>query len=84
MRETARAIDDYDGRFSIGPVYTGSAAVSPEEDAAYMDAVKRGDMETVERMKQEAVSRAMPSTKVVDGNGRPLKVYHGSRTGANI
>lgn len=58
--------------------------VTTAKDAAYMDAVRRGDTETAERMRQEAVSRAMPSTKVVDENDRPLKVYHGSRTGANI
>ena len=32
----------------------GGAEISPAEDAAYMDAVKRGDMETAQRMVREA------------------------------
>ena len=63
-------------RPSIGRLYTGSAA--------YMDAVRRGDTETAEKMKRDAVARAMPNTKVVGADGKPMKVYHGSRTGANI
>ena len=58
--------------------------VTPEEDAAYMDAVKRGDTEAAEKMERDAVARAMPDTKVVGADGKPMKVYHGSRTGANI
>ena len=58
--------------------------ISPADDAAYMDAVKRGDMETAQRMVREAAARAMPNTKVVDADGKPMKIYHGSRTGANI
>ena len=58
--------------------------VTPEEDAAYMDAVRRGDMEAAEKMERDAVARAMPDTKVVGADGKPMKVYHGSRTGANI
>lgn len=58
--------------------------ITPEEDAAYVDAVKRGDTETAEKMKRDAVARAMPNTKVVGADGKPMKVYHGSRTGANI
>ena len=68
----------------IGVTHHACNSRTPEQDAAYADAVRRGDMETAERMKQEAVSRAMPKTKVVDENDRPLKVFHGSRTGANI
>ena len=50
--------------------------VTPAEDAAYMDAVKRGDMGTAARLVREAAAKAMPDTKVVDENGEPLVVYH--------
>lgn len=49
-----------------------------ELDAPYLDAVERGDMETAQRMVLEAAKRAMPNTKVVDENGNPRVVYHGS------
>ena len=52
--------------------------VTPEQDKAYMDAVKAGDMETAQRMVIEAARLAMPNTKVVDENGNPKVVYHGS------
>ena len=48
------------------------------EDAAYLDAVKRGDMKTAERMVREAAAKAMPDTKVVGKDGLPLVVYHTS------
>ena len=50
--------------------------VTPAEDAAYMDAVKRGDMETAQRMVREA-ARAMPGI-LLDGEGNPKVVYHGT------
>lgn len=53
-------------------------SVTTAEDAAYMDAVKRGDMETAGRMVREAAAKAMPNTKVVDDNGEPLVVFHGT------
>ena len=62
----------------------GRNGVSAADDAAYMDAVRRGDMEAAEKMERDAVARAMPDTKVVGADGKPMKVYHGSRTGANI
>jgi CobQ-like glutamine amidotransferase family enzyme len=53
-------------------------SVTAQEDAAYMDAVNRGDMETAQRMVNETAKKAMPNTKVVDENGNPLVVYHGT------
>lgn len=53
------------------------SVVTPQQDADYMDAVRRGDMETAQRMVMEAAKAAMPNTKVVDENGNPLVVYHG-------
>lgn len=46
----------------------GRKGVSAEEDAAYMDAVKRGDMETAERMVREAAK----------SQGYTIKVFHGT------
>jgi hypothetical protein len=48
-------------------------------DEAYMKAVESGDMETAQRMVNEAAKAAMPNTKVVDENGNPLVVYHGGK-----
>lgn len=53
-------------------------SVFTAQDAAYMDAVNNGDMETAEKMVREAFKNAFPNTKVVDENGAPLVVYHGS------
>lgn len=47
-------------------------------DAPYLDAVERGDMATAERMVREAAAIAMPNTKVVDKDGLPKVVYHGT------
>lgn len=55
------------------------SVVTPQQDADYMDAVNRGDMETAQRMVLEAAKAAMPNTKVVDENGNPLVVYRGTR-----
>lgn len=54
------------------------SVVTPEMDAEYLAAVERGDMETAQRMVLEAAKLAMPNTKVVDENGNPKIVYHGS------
>ena len=53
-------------------------------DADYMKAVESGDMETAQRMVDEAAKRAMPNTKVVDENGNPRIVYHQSPENFNI
>lgn len=55
-----------------------SSAVGAEMDAEYLDAVKRGDMETAQRMVYEAASRAMANTKIIGENGLPLVMYHGT------
>ena len=51
-------------------------SISAQEDADYLAAVNRGDMETAARMVREAAAKAMPDTKAVDENGDPLVVYH--------
>ena len=55
-----------------------SFRITPEQDKTYMDAVEAGDMETAQKMVLEAAKLAMPNTKVVDENGNPKVVYHGS------
>ena len=52
--------------------------MSSESDADYMDPVKKGDAEKAGRMVREAAKRAMPETKVVDENGEPRVMYHGT------
>lgn len=47
-------------------------------DSEYLDAVDRGDMETAQRMVDEAAKAAMPNSKILDEDGSLLKVYHGS------
>lgn len=48
-----------------------SKAKAQERDTAYMDAVNRGDMETAQRMVDEAAREA----------GYPVKAYHGTNQG---
>ena len=57
------------GKFSL---------ITPEMDASYLDAVERGDMETAQKLVMEAAKLAMPNTKVVDEDGNPKVVYHGT------
>ena len=47
-------------------------------DVDYFRAIEAGDMETAQRMVLEAAKLAMPNTKVVDENGYPKVVYHGT------
>ena len=53
-------------------------SITPEMDAEYMAAVEAGDMEAAQGMVLEAARLAMPNTKVVDENGNPKVVYHGT------
>lgn len=57
--------------------------ITPEMDASYLDAVNRGDMETAQQMVMEAAKLAMPNTKVVDEDGNPKVVYHGTPNNFN-
>lgn len=67
--EVGEAIEEQDGK------------VTEEEEAEYLDAVLRGDMETAAQMVQEAAAKAFPDTKVVDGEGHPLEMFHFGRLG---
>lgn len=47
-------------------------------DADYLSAVERGDMETAQRMVDEAAERAFAKSKIRDEDGKLMKVYHGT------
>lgn len=47
-------------------------------DADYMAAVEHGDMETAQRMVDEAAEEAMKYSKIRDEDGKLRKVYHGT------
>ena len=68
IRKDAENAIEKDVRFSI----------IAEKDADYLAAVEHGDMETAQRMVIEAARLAMPNTKIVDENGNPIVMYHGS------
>ena len=76
------AIDSMIRQFAQAPMETlarGKEGISElKRDAEYMDAVNRGDMETAQRLVNEAAKMSMPNTKVVDEKGNPLIVFHGS------
>ena len=71
---TAKIIQDFENP----KVSTKKSLITPEMDASYLDAVERGDMTTAQKMVMEAAKLAMPNTKVVDENGNPKVVYHGT------
>lgn len=50
----------------------------------YAEAVKKGDKDKAELMVNESAKEAMPDTKVVDGEGNPIKVYHYGNKGINV
>lgn len=50
------------------------------QDKDYMEAVNGGDMEKAGQMVREAAASAMPDTKVIDEDGKPLLMYHASGT----
>ncbi|MBQ4420378.1 MAG: hypothetical protein II878_02400, partial [Bacteroidales bacterium] len=59
--------------------------VNPNEvikmrDKAYMEAVERGDMETVQRMVEEAAEEAMPNSQIRDKEGKMLLMSHHTDT----
>lgn len=72
--------------FSVRPIEPAAPQMSrkltPEQrklDEDYMAAVERGDMETAQRMVDEAAKLAMPDSKAVDKNGKLLRAYHGTK-----
>ena len=57
------------------------ARVTSEHNAAYLDAVKRGDMETAQKMVDEAAEKAFSESKIRLPDGKLRTVYHGTNTG---
>lgn len=51
-------------------------SITPEQDREYMDAVESGDMETAQRLVDQAARFAFPNSTVKDANGNLLPVYH--------
>lgn len=52
-------------------------------DIDYMKAVESGDMETAQRMVDEAAEQTMKNSAIRDKNGKLLKVYHGTEAEFN-
>lgn len=50
--------------------------ITPEQDKAYMDAVNAGDLDTAQRMVDEAADRVMKNSKVRDSQGKLIRVTH--------
>ena len=55
---------------------TRRGEITPEEDAAYMEAVEKGDFETAAKMVREAAAKSFPDTKIMDTDGKPMVVWH--------
>lgn len=65
-------------RFSRRADKVRFSKVTPEQDQEYLAAVEAGDMKKAQRMVSEAFKAAYPNTKIVDENGNPLVMYHGT------
>lgn len=53
---------------------------SEQNDAVYMDAVKRGDMDEAQRMVDEAAEARLKGSKLRTSDGKLRKVYHGTNS----
>ena len=73
-----KSATDNVGTYNVNNPDIRYSLITPEMDASYLDAVERGDMATAQKMVMEAAKLAMPNTKVVDENGNPKVVYHGT------
>ena len=60
---------------------TKSQAKIYDRDSDYMDAVNNGDMETAQRLVDEA---AKQSGAILDDNGKPLKLFRGTKGGQTV
>ncbi len=68
------------GQTSIDSVSPSTEKVNKiqKSDRVYLDAVEAGDMETAQRMVDEAAEQSMPDSIIRDESGKLLTVYHGS------
>ena len=89
MDEANRMMNDYQGGHSNFPVAQGIVDSFVEEykdshegvqysdrDSDYLDAVNRGDMETAQRMVDEAANERLSKSKIRDRDGTLLIVFH--------
>lgn len=56
----------------------GEDILYQQRDADYLSAVERGDMETAQRMVDEAAEIAFADSKIRGEDGKLIKVYHGT------
>ena len=66
-----------DGKLSLPKVESKQYAIS-KSDTAYLKAVESGDMDTAQRMVDEAAASAMPNSVVRDKDGNLLRMHHGT------
>jgi hypothetical protein len=66
----------------VGEQYSyAEAAETDETDRAYLDALNKGDMETAQRMVDDAAERAMPDSKLRTPDGKLRRMFHGTKSG---
>ena len=68
---------DLTSTYSISQT-SGNVNKNQFSNRQYLDAVESGDIETAQRMVDEAAEGAMPDSIIRDENGKLLTVYHGS------
>ena len=78
--ETLEEVSDVD-TVEVGNEEDPSSVVTAEEDAAYMDAVKRGDMETAQRMVREAAKERGYEVFGLHGTRGEFTVFDKKRIG---
>ena len=80
LRDVKRIDDDVENGTggSVMGKYIPAQFSQTQQDADYMKAVNAGDMETAQKMVDEAAEAAMPASILRDKNGKLLKMYHGS------
>ena len=93
MDEARTMLDEYKGGHASYPVahgvvdrfveqYEGKSEVKySDRDSDYLDAVNRGDMETAQKMVDEAAEKALSESKIRLPDGKLRTVYHGTNTG---
>lgn len=71
---TSSATDQTNG----GEILPGEKSPGTGADKEYNSAVESGDVEKQNELVKAAAKAKMPETKVVDENGEPRRMYHGS------
>ncbi|MBR1534408.1 MAG: hypothetical protein IJ639_08585 [Ruminococcus sp.] len=85
--ESANGQSNYDDQLVSNPIISDSSekgntsdkkTMNQSRDDDYLSAVNRGDMETAQRMVDEAAERAFADSKIRGEDGKLVKVYHGT------